>query len=72
MDSGSLVKANAFMIREVQPVSPFEFHASGPPLHCCVFWLLHHMQSSPTIGCGAPCRTQLQEADPGEPPSADC
>jgi len=33
MDSGPLVKANASMIREVQPSSPFEFHASGPPLH---------------------------------------
>ena len=68
MDSGPLVKANASMIREVQPASPFEFQASGPALHCCVFWLLHHMQSSPTIGCGAPVGHNCKKLIP---PSAD-
>ena len=33
MDSGPLVKANASMIREVQPASPFDFHGTAPPLH---------------------------------------
>jgi len=30
MDSGPLVKANASMIREVQPASPFDFHGTAP------------------------------------------